>query len=139
LAKSGVDLTMIVLPPDITTSLTVFGSNDAIHNSMRFEEVAIHFNSDLLERNHSNSFFTILKEATSIKKRKLNSDKRFQFEETIKVATEHLEQMEMLLEGDSKSQDLEKRHVENKPLLDHVLKSGHVLLDELQNGNVDQS
>lgn len=106
---------------------------------MRFEEVAIHLNSDLLERNHSNSFFTILKEATSIKKRKLNSDRRFQFEETIKAATEHLEQMEMLLEGDSKSQDLEKRHVENKPLLDHVLKSGHVLLDELQNGNVDQS
>jgi hypothetical protein len=42
--------------------------------------------------------------------------------------------MEVLLEGDSNSQDLEKRHVENKPLLDHVLKSGHVLLDELQNG-----
>ena len=43
LAKSGVDLTMIVLPPDITTSLTVFGSNDAINNSLRFEEVAINF------------------------------------------------------------------------------------------------
>lgn len=42
--------------------------------------------------------------------------------------------MEVLLEGDSNSEDLEKRHVENKPLLDHVLKSGHVLLDELQNG-----
>ncbi len=42
--------------------------------------------------------------------------------------------MEGLLEGDSNSEDLEKRHVENKPLLDHVLKSGHVLLDELQNG-----
>ncbi|XP_046644687.1 utrophin-like isoform X8 [Daphnia pulicaria] len=110
LAKSGVELTMIVLPPDITTSLTVFGSNDGINNSFRCEE-----------------------EATSIKKRKLDSDRRFQFEETIKTAKEHLEQMEVLLEGDSNSEDLEKRHVENKPLLDHVLKSGHVLLDELQN------
>ncbi|EFX89386.1 dystrophin [Daphnia pulex] len=110
LAKSGVDLTMIVLPPDITTSLTVFGSSDGINNSFRCEE-----------------------EATSIKKRKLDSGRRFQFEETIKTAKEHLEQMEVLLEEDSNSEDLEKRHVENKPLLDHVLKSGHVLLDELQN------
>lgn len=42
--------------------------------------------------------------------------------------------MEILLEEDSNPDDLTKRHVENKTLLDQALKSGHILLDELQNG-----
>ncbi len=56
LAKSGVELTMIVLPPDITTSLTVFGSNDGINNSFRCEEVGIHSPCLL---NYNKTFFLI--------------------------------------------------------------------------------
>ncbi|KAI9557614.1 dystrophin [Daphnia sinensis] len=110
LAKSGLDLTMVVLPPDITTSLTAFGSNDAINNTVRSDE-----------------------EATSIKKRKLDTDRHLSFEAAIHAAKQHLEKMEILLEEDSNPDDLTKRHVENKTLLDEALKSGHILLDELQN------
>lgn len=73
-------------------------------------------------------------EATSIKKRKLDSDRRSQFEEAISAAKQHLEQMELQLDGDSNMEDLERRHIDHKPLLDQVLKSGHVLVDELENG-----
>uniref|UniRef100_A0A0N8BMF8 Dystrophin major muscle n=2 Tax=Daphnia magna TaxID=35525 RepID=A0A0N8BMF8_9CRUS len=110
LAKSGLDLTMVVLPPDITTSLTAFGSNDAINSTVRSDE-----------------------ETTSIKKRKLDNDRHLSFEAAIHAAKQHLEQMEILLEEDSNPDDLTKRHVENKTLLDQALKSGHILLDDLQN------
>lgn len=39
LTKSGVDLKMVVLPPDITTSLTAFGSAEAINSLPRREQV----------------------------------------------------------------------------------------------------
>ena len=38
LSKSGLDMKMVVLPPDITTSLTVFGSTDVINTQSRHEE-----------------------------------------------------------------------------------------------------
>lgn len=81
----------------------------------------------------------ILQDATSIKKRKLDSDRRNQFEEAIQSAKHHLEEMELLIDSDSKAEDLVQRHSVHKFLLDQVLKSGHVLVDELQNGKLNKT
>lgn len=122
------------LPPDISVSLTAFGSTDAINSSSRFEEVYDSIYSYGWRWICSLTNYFYRQEATSIKKRKLDSDRRSQFEEAISSANQYLEQIELQLDGDANVDDLECRHIDHKPLLDQVLKSGHVLVDDLENG-----
>ena len=66
----------------------------------------------------------------------MDSDRHSQYEEALGAVKQHLEQMEELLNAESNgitSFD-EQRHFEQKPLLDQVLKSGHLLIDALENG-----
>lgn len=132
LTRSGVDLKMVILPPDITTTLTAFGSSETLGNQPKVEEV--------VAKRWTNICLPLLnvfssQENSCIKKRKLDSERRVQYEEAMLSANQHLDELERLLDGDlSVVTDLELRHNQQKPLLDQVLKSGHILVDELQSG-----
>jgi hypothetical protein len=69
-----------------------------------------------------------------VKKRKLNSDRRREFEEAVDKLKNHLDNMEQLVRTGCEVATLEQTQLEHKPDLDQVLKSGHVLIGELQNG-----
>ena len=71
-----------------------------------------------------------------VKKRKLNSDRRHEFEEAVDKLKNHLDNMEQLVRTGCEVATLEQTQLEHKPDLDQVLKSGHVLIGELQNGEL---
>jgi len=112
LGKSGVCLNMVILPPDITTSLTAFDDADVV-----------------IKQQPKDSEDEML-----VKKRKLNSDRRREFEEAVDKLKNHLDNMEQLVRTGCEVATLEQTQLEHKPDLDQVLKSGHVLIGELQNG-----
>lgn len=65
----------------------------------------------------------------------MDSNRQSQYDEAIQAAKQHLNEMERLLDDDStNASSLEDSHNKQKPLLDQVLKSGHILIDELENG-----
>ena len=71
----------------------------------------------------------------TIKKRKLDSNLRSEFETNLNKMKQHLDEMEVLVPGDSKIVVLEQSHIEHKSIMDLVLKFGQDIIAKGLNGN----
>lgn len=69
-----------------------------------------------------------------MKKRKLNSSRRSEFDEAVAKLTHFLDDAERSLAVDGATAELQRRQAEHKVHLDQLLKTGHILIEELQNG-----
>ena len=85
----------------------------------------------------------------SVKKRKLDENRRGDFDKAIDRLKRHLVHMETRLDDDDDATEanvsseqvarLEQTQMEHKADLDQVLKCGHVLIEQLDNGQYSAS
>ena len=123
---------MVILPPDITTSVTVFeelvcdSENNQVNEKKR-DPIS------LLSRLKFNTVLLDDQDESSVKKRKLTSDACLQFEEAMQKVHQHLDNMQRIAEED---QPVETGTSEtlNKEVLDRLLQAGHSLISELHHG-----
>lgn len=71
-----------------------------------------------------------------IKKRKLDSNVRSEFEVNLSKIKEHLDEMEALVNSDVKIVALEQSHIERKPLFDQLLVFGQEIIADGINGHL---
>ena len=125
-----------MLPPDITTSITAFDISD-MDVDVKMEEVrtmviSIFFIWFYLLRN---VFLVWLQPDVLIKKRKLDSNVRSEFEVSLSKIKKHLDEMEALINSDAKIAVLEQSHIEHKSLFDQLLLFGQDIIADGLNGH----